>query len=111
MEHDVISGMLNIKNNTNLYKDYFGTIEIGDNTFIGARVILLDNIRIGKNCIIGSGSIVTKDIPDNSIAVGNPAKVIGKFQDIEKKRADYSKKVKDFDWYNDTALEEIFWGD
>lgn len=52
-------------------------LEIGDNAFVGARsVIMYSCNRIGNNAVIGVGSIVTKDIPDNAIAVGNPAKVI-----------------------------------
>jgi len=51
-------------------------ITICDNVWIGGNVCILDGITIGKNCIIGAGSVVTKDIPDNSVAVGNPAKVI-----------------------------------
>lgn len=49
---------------------------IGDFTFIGANSTVLPGVRIGDSCIIGSGSVVTKDIPSNCIAVGNPAKVI-----------------------------------
>jgi acetyltransferase-like isoleucine patch superfamily enzyme len=49
---------------------------IGENTFIGAGAIVMPGVRIGRECIIGSGSVVTKDIPDNSMAVGNPARVI-----------------------------------
>lgn len=44
-----------------------GHVEIGDYTFIGARTIICNNVKIGTNCIIGAGSIVTKDIPDNEI--------------------------------------------
>ena len=44
------------------------------------------NVRIGSNVIIGAGSIVTKDIPDNSVAAGVPCRVIGKFDDLEEKR-------------------------
>ncbi len=51
---------------------------IGDFCWIGANVLILPGVKIGNNCIIGAGSVVTKDIPDNSIAVGNPAKVIKK---------------------------------
>lgn len=52
---------------------------IGDNTWIGENVAILPNVNIGKGCIVGAGSVVIKDIPDYSIAVGNPAKVVKKF--------------------------------
>ena len=51
-------------------------IRIKKNAWLGARVSVLPGVTIGENAIIGTGSVVTKDIPDNSIAVGNPAKVI-----------------------------------
>jgi len=53
-----------------------GLITIGNNVFVGAGSIILQNVNIGNNVIIGAGSVITKDIPDNSLAVGNPAKVI-----------------------------------
>lgn len=53
-----------------------GRVEIGDNVFIGADAIILPNVKIGSHVIIGAGSIVTHDIPDNSVVVGNPARVI-----------------------------------
>ncbi len=55
-----------------LYADTF----IGKQCFIGANVIIMPGIVIGNNTIIGAGSVVTKNIPDNCIAVGNPAKII-----------------------------------
>ena len=69
-----------------------GTVEIGNNVFIGARSIILPNIRIGNNCIIGAGSVVSKDIPPNSIAVGNPAKVIGNTSDYIRKNKEFMDK-------------------
>jgi len=51
-------------------------IRIGDNVWIGANSVVLPEIQIGENVVIGAGSIVTKDIPANSIAAGNPCKVI-----------------------------------
>lgn len=54
-------------------------------TGIGANATILCGITIGKNAIVGAGSVVTKDVPDNAIVVGNPAKVIGKVKDLIKK--------------------------
>lgn len=56
--------------------DLFGKITIKNNTHIGIGSTIMPGVTIGENCIIGCGSIVTKDIPDNSVAVGVPAKVI-----------------------------------
>jgi maltose O-acetyltransferase len=53
-----------------------GKIDIKENCFIGDSVIVLPNVTIGPNSIIGAGSIVTKDVPPNIIAAGNPARVI-----------------------------------
>jgi len=49
---------------------------------IGANATILCGVVIGKNALVGAGSVVTKDVPDNSIVVGNPAKVIGKVKDL-----------------------------
>lgn len=49
---------------------------IGDNVSLGANVVIIGGVKIGNNVTIGAGSVVVKDIPDNSVAVGNPAKVI-----------------------------------
>lgn len=51
-------------------------ITIGDNVYFGNNVIVLPGVTIGSNVVIGAGAIVTKDIPDNSLAVGVPARVI-----------------------------------
>ena len=51
---------------------------IGDNVWIGGGTIILPGIKIGNNCVIGAGSVVTKSIPDSSIAFGNPCKIIRK---------------------------------
>lgn len=54
-------------------------IIVGEGTWIGEKVSILSGVTIGKKCVIGAGSIVAKDIPDFSIAVGSPAKVIKKY--------------------------------
>jgi maltose O-acetyltransferase len=51
-------------------------IHIGDDVWIGARVIILPGVNIGSHCIIGAGSVVTKDVPDYAIVGGVPAKII-----------------------------------
>lgn len=53
-----------------------GIVEIGDDSWIGANVIILPNVILGKGVTIGAGSVVTKSIPDYAVAVGVPAKVI-----------------------------------
>ena len=61
-------------------------ITVGKDSFVGARVTLLPGTEIGKNCIIGAGSVVKGKIPDNSIAIGNPAQVIGNTCEWAKKK-------------------------
>lgn len=51
-------------------------IEIGDNVWLGANVVVLPGVKIGSGTVISAGSVVTKDIPENVLAVGTPAKVI-----------------------------------
>ena len=61
-------------------------IHIGDNVWIGAGAIILPGISIGKNSVIGAGSIVTHDIPENVVAVGNPARAMRAISDEDRKR-------------------------
>jgi len=56
--------------------DIFGKIKIGNNVFIGNNCTILPNTTIGNNCIVGAGSVVRGQFPDNSVIVGNPAKVV-----------------------------------
>ena len=58
-----------------LNHDKVGKVIIGDDVFIGQSSIILPNVTIGNRVLIGAGSVVTKDIPSNSVAVGNPARV------------------------------------
>lgn len=72
-------------------KSRVGIVEIGDNTFIGWGAIILPNTKIGKNCIIGAGSVVTRDIPDNSVASGSPCRVISSTEKFIDKHEEYMK--------------------
>ena len=56
--------------------EYAKPINVGNNVWFGGNVVVLPGVTIGNNTIIGAGSVVTKNIPDNCIAVGNPCKVI-----------------------------------
>ena len=65
--------------------DVFGKIKVGSNTYIGNNATILYGVEIGKNCIIGYGSVVTKSIPPNSVVAGFPAKVISTVSEFETK--------------------------
>ena len=69
---------------------YRDPIHIGDNVFIGWGSIVLPGVRIGSNVVIGAGSVVNRDIPDNSVAAGNPAKVL---KDIDAYKAQYQERL------------------
>ena len=55
-----------------------GNVRIADATLIGSGATILQGLTIGKNCIVGAGAVVTKDLPDNCTAVGVPARIIKK---------------------------------
>lgn len=51
-------------------------VTIGDDVWIGGRAVINPGVTIGHNVVIGAGSVVTKDVPDNSVVAGNPARII-----------------------------------
>jgi galactoside O-acetyltransferase len=60
-------------------------VHIGNNVWIGANAVVLPGVTIGDNSVIGAGSVVTKDIPPNVVAVGNPCRVLREISDHDKK--------------------------
>ncbi len=80
--HDGMAGILRTR-----YPDIdlVARIAVGDNVAIGMRSIILPDVRIGSNCIIGCASVVNRDVPDNTIVAGVPARVIGNLEDYERK--------------------------
>ena len=74
--------------------EYGISVTIGDNVWIGGNTVIMPGVHIGSNTVIGAGSVVTKDIPDWSVAVGNPCRVIKKITEEDKK---YYYKDREFD--------------
>lgn len=68
-------------------------VHIGRNCWLGAGVIVLPGITIGDNVVVGSGSIVTKDLPDNVVAVGNPCRVLREINDHDKEYYFKNRKI------------------
>jgi acetyltransferase-like isoleucine patch superfamily enzyme len=79
----VVSGLNHVYEDINLpiVKQNVTTapITIGDDSWIAANVVITAGVSIGKHCVIAAGAVVTKNIPDYSVAVGNPARVIKQF--------------------------------
>lgn len=65
-----------------LGKTRLGKVVIGDRVFVGASAIILPGVTIGSEVIIGTGSVVTKDIPSGVVVAGNPARVIGSLSEF-----------------------------
>jgi len=70
-----------------------GEISVGDNVFIGMGALVLPNVKIGSNCIVGANSVVTKDVPDGAIVAGNPARIISETSDFLKRAQERSLKI------------------
>lgn len=85
-----------------------GRVVIGDDVFVGADAILLPGVKIGSKVIIGAGAVVTHDIPDNSVAVGSPARVVMTYDEyIEKNRRAMETAPVYHTHYSEKTPEEI----
>lgn len=90
------------------YTVHFETIEIFDNVSVGGQVIIMPGVKIGPNAIVAGGSVVTKDVPEGVIVGGNPAKVIGKIEDLARRRANHNDLT---NWDSPRRVfEEHYWG-
>ncbi|MDO4171030.1 MAG: acyltransferase [Lachnospiraceae bacterium] len=88
-DYSIARGLQAIGKNNNMpYKDelFLKGISIGRNSFIGARTLLMPGTTIGDNCIIGAGSVVKGNIPDGTIAFGNPCKFYAKTSEWAEKK-------------------------
>ena len=92
--HDAIHLMLNKKYGKDAFLERIGCILVKDNVFIGSGTRILYGTMIGSNVIIGSDSLVNKDIPDNSVYAGVPARFICSFDEYVQKAKAYSEKMR-----------------
>ena len=74
--------------------EYGIPVSIGNNVWIGGNVVILPGVSIGDNVVIGAGSVVTKSIPDNVIAAGNPCRIIRKITEADRR---FYYKDREFD--------------
>lgn len=81
-------------------------VEIGEYAFIGAGACILPGVTIGRGCVVAAGAVVTKSIPDFSIAAGNPAKVIGNTLNLDEKFFDDHMVQRDY--FDKSAIENYF---
>lgn len=111
--HDIIDGMIkkcpDYKDRAQHLSFHMGTIEIFDNCMIGTNAIILPNIKIGPNAIVGAGAVVTKDVPEGTIVGGNPAKVIGSFDDYAERRINAPVLASNLDSID--KIMKDYWGE
>ncbi len=90
----------------------FGTIEIKDNCFIGICSIILPNVTIGPNSVVGAGSVVTKNVPPNTVVAGVPARIICSINEYKEKclRKWKALNLKGPHKMWEKQLIEYFWG-
>ena len=107
-----LGNVLSIKHKTQI-NEFIGCIEISNNVFIGANSIIYPNVTIGSNVVIAAGSVVTKSIVANTIVGGNPAKKVGSFDLLERKRlydgSVYPDNLKTKNKYVSRELKDLLW--
>lgn len=85
----------------------FGTVVIGNDVFVGAHSILLPGCKIGNRVIIGAGSVVTGEVPDNSVACGAPCKPICSFDEYIEKMKNKMADSPCYDLYPPELIKEV----
>lgn len=73
-----------------------GRVAIGDNVFVGANATILPNVSIGNNSVIGANSVVSKNVPENCVVAGNPARVICGLEEFKTKNQNLMKRGRVF---------------
>lgn len=99
-----------VRDNANKRYQYYSPVKIGNDVFIGVNSIILPGVTIGSNVVIGAGAVVTRDIPDNSVAVGTPARVIDSYDSfVERihKTAVHENEIDHFADYRTRVLKAV----
>ena len=78
--------------------EYGKEVTIGDNVWLGGNTVVCPGVHIGNNVVIGSGSVVTKDIPDWSIAAGNPCRVIRRITEADRRKLFHEAEIDEEAW-------------
>lgn len=104
--HDGSTWLFSDKNGR---RELFRRIQIGDNVFIGLNSIIMPGVKIENNVIVAAGSVITKSVPTGSIVGGNPAKIIGNYDEYQKKVLNnyVSRKDMDFSKNYRQRVEEV----
>ncbi|MBR3079596.1 MAG: acyltransferase [Prevotella sp.] len=92
------------------YSETIGCIEIMDNVFIGTNSTIVSGVRIGPNAIVAAGAVVTKDVPENSVVGGVPARYICSFDEwLEKRKEQYPLELKPTHQEISDELAQYMW--
>lgn len=87
--------------------EYGKEVTIGDNVWLGGNVVVCPGVRIGSNVVVGAGSVVTKDIPDWSLAAGNPCRILRKITDADKKKLFRDEEIDEEAWAHIISVMEF----
>ncbi len=86
----------------------FGTVNIKDNCFIGINALILGNVTIGPNAIVGACSVVTKDVPPNTVVAGNPARVVSTIEKYKEKALSIWSWQKPPDYFSELVEGDVY---
>lgn len=107
--HDITHSMLNRMPKAD-YLETIGCIEIMDNVFIGANSTLVGGVRIGPNAIVAAGAVVTKDVPENSVVGGVPARVLCSLDEyLSKRKESYPREMRPRNEEVSQELADYMW--